>query len=277
MGIVNSAMMRVSSYHKKKGDEVEIYNPFNTYDKVYAFSLFRFTPKHYVTQDMICGGTGFDIHKKLPPEIEAEDYDWSLYPDCDFSVIWFSTGCTRKCPFCVVPQKEGEINSVEPKNLNPKGLYIKIQDNNFFANPKWKEAIAWLKATNQKVEFAGGVDARTLDKEKCEAMLSLKHEKQIKLAWDNPRENLLPKLKEIVQYVKPSKLMCFVLIGYWSSQEEDLMRVEALRGLGIDPFVMPYDRTVKYQRDFARWANFKAIFKSVSWKEYKPSIEVREK
>ena len=90
--IVNVAMMRVSAYHKSKGDIVEIYNPFDSYDKVYAFSIFSFTPKHYVTKDMICGGSGFDVDSRLPPEIDSCDYDWSLYPRCDYSIVWFSRG-----------------------------------------------------------------------------------------------------------------------------------------------------------------------------------------
>ena len=60
--VVNSAMMRVSSYHKNKGDQVELYNHLehNNYEKIYAFSLCQFTSKSMVTNKMICGGTGFD-------------------------------------------------------------------------------------------------------------------------------------------------------------------------------------------------------------------------
>lgn len=92
--IVNSAMMQVSQYHKDHGDEVCIYSPLyhDSYDKVYAFSLFNFTPKDYIRKDMIIGGTGFDITSRLPKEIEDCSYDWSLYPNCDFSMIWFSRG-----------------------------------------------------------------------------------------------------------------------------------------------------------------------------------------
>ena len=70
--IVNTAMMQVSSYHKSIGDEVYIYSPLfhDSYDKVYAFSIFDFTPKDYVRDDMITGGTGFDIESRLPLEIE---------------------------------------------------------------------------------------------------------------------------------------------------------------------------------------------------------------
>lgn len=136
--IHNSAMMQVSQYHKQQGDQVEIYSPLlhDTYDKVYAFSLFDFTDKGYVRDDMITGGTGFDIQSKLPKEIEECDLDYSISPSCDFSMIWFSRGCFRKCPYCVVNEKEGNIHPVEPKNLNPNGKYIKVMDNNFFANPE---------------------------------------------------------------------------------------------------------------------------------------------
>lgn len=121
------------------------WNPLYDYDKVYAFSLFDYTDKKtFVTPDMITGGTGFDINSRLPREIEEADYDWSLYPDCDFSMIWFSRGCFRKCPFCVVREKEGNIHPVKPKNLNPNGKYIKVMDNNFFANPKWRSSVRQL-------------------------------------------------------------------------------------------------------------------------------------
>lgn len=267
--IVNTAMMQVSQYHKKNGDSVEIYNPFEKYDKVYAFSIFDFTDKSYVTKDMICGGTGFNISISLPKEIEECDYDWSIFPKCDYSIVWFSRGCIRRCPFCVVWKKEGNIKSVKLKNLNPNGTYIKVQDNNFFANPQWKEAINLLKDCNQSVDFASGIDIRFLNKEMCDALNSLKHKKQIHIAWDDPKENLLPKIKEIIKYIKPYKILCYVLIGYWSTPEEDLYRVESLRSLKIDPFVMPYNKKDRYQKDFARWCNHKAIFKTVKWQDYK--------
>ena len=180
--IVNSAMMRVSTYHKAQWDVVERYSPFfhHEYDKIYAFSLFDCTPKHYVRANMIKGGTGFDLTTRLPKEIEDADYDWSLYPDCDYSLIWFSNGCIRNCPFCVVRQKEGYIHPLQHKNLNPNGKFIRVMDNNFFANPEWRAAIKQLRKWRQPVDF-NGVDERLLDEEMCKALNGFKHYKQIKL------------------------------------------------------------------------------------------------
>lgn len=38
--------------------------------------------------------------------------------------------------FCLVRNKEGYIRAVEPVELNPKGNWIEVLDNNFFANPQ---------------------------------------------------------------------------------------------------------------------------------------------
>jgi len=277
--IVNVAMMRVSRYHKDRGDTVIIHNPTNKKqkllvrkktDRIYAFSIFDFTDKSCVTSDMICGGSGFDLTTKLPPDIEKCDYDWSLYPECDYSLVWFSHGCIRNCPFCIVRRKEGNVEPCEPKNLNPNGRYIKVYDNNFFASPMWREAITQLISWNQPCDFAGGIDVRLMNKEKCETLNKLKYEKhpKIKMAWDNPKENLLPKFEEVIKYIKPYKIMVYVLIGYWSDKEQDIMRVEKLRDIGMIPFVMPYNKKDYYQHHFARYVNHKAIFKSHTWKKY---------
>ena len=268
---MNTAMMQVSKYHKQRGDHVERYSPLfhHEYDRIYAFSIFDYTPKHYVSSDMICGGTGFEITSRLPPEIEQCEYDWSLFPDCDFSIVWFSRGCIRNCPFCVVRQKEGYIHTVKPANLNTNGTYIKVMDNNFFANPKWPQAIEQLKLWNQPVDLQG-VDVRLLNRPQCEALNSLQHKGQIHIAWDRPKEDLRPQLRKVTKHIKPYKLMCYVLIGYDSSEAEDLWRVRELHKLGIDPFAAPYDKSDTYQKNFARWVNQKAIFKTTPWEEYDP-------
>lgn len=268
--IHNSAMAQVSNYYKQRGDTVEIYSPLfhSTYDKVYAFSLFDFTDKAYVRDDMICGGTGFDITSRLPPEIEASDLDYSIFPDCDYSMIWFSRGCIRNCPFCVVRQKEGYIHPVEPKNLNPNGKYIKVMDNNFFANPNWREAIRQLQEWDQKVDMQG-FDIRIFNEEQGEAISSLKFHHTFKFAWDNPRDNIDDKIEQLISIVPHRRCMCYVLIGYWSTPEEDLMRVRHLwDDFGIDPYVMPFNPSDKYQKAFARYVNNKIIFKTRSWEDY---------
>jgi hypothetical protein len=273
-GVVNSALMQISSYHKSQGDTVEWYRSLfsESYDKVYCSSLFKFSDKSYVTPSMICGGTGFqDISVKLPPEIECCGFDYSIYPGCDFSLLWFSKGCIRNCPFCLVREKEGYIHSLPVQNLNPKGKTVRVMDNNFFANPSWPSAVEYLKSLKLPVSFQGGVDLRILTEDHCKALveLNLVKDSGVYVAWDNPKEDLRSALNFIVEFFPKRAIVCYVLIGYWSTQEEDLYRVSFLKSIGVRPFVMPYNKEDLYQRSFARYVNFRAAFMSCTWEEYK--------
>jgi hypothetical protein len=281
----NLPLMKISAYHKSVGDHVEFVT-IGKYDKIYFSKIFDFTPEFTINSsfiecnDIIGGGTGYDIYKKLPNEIENISPDYSIYPVkivrvgkkikkyYNFSIQLFSRGCIRKCPFCVVNRKEGLIRSVIPMNLNPKGEFIEVLDNNFFANKEWHSAIDYLIDKKQPVNFHG-VDIRIMNEEQAFWLNKLKHIKQIHIAWDLPDMDLTEKLTEVIKYIKPYKLMCYVLIGYDSTTEQDLFRVMRLRELGIDPFIMAFNKSDKYQKNFARWVNHKAIFKSVEWSKYK--------
>ncbi len=273
--IFNTAYMQIAEAYRDSCADVSCADvswasplEYDKYDELFCSSLFTFTDKSQVPDRAVCGGTGYEIKTKLNTGIARSQLDYSIYPKCKTSYIWFSRGCIRNCPFCIVRQKEGTLRPVKHKRINSDGKYITVMDNNFFANPEWQSAIFFLRANQQPVEFQG-IDARILTEEMCKKLNTLKHYKQIKIAWDDPYDDLEPKLRKIIQYIKPYKLMCYVLIGYWSTPEQDLRRVETLRGLGIDPFVMPYDKNDPYQKDFARWVNRKEIFKSVKWEDYK--------
>ena len=276
--INNSAMMQVSQYYKQNGHNVWEYNPLFDYDKIYAFSLFDFTEKKYfVPPNAICGGTGFDIRKRLPNEIESCDLDYSIFPNCDYSIIWFSRGCFRNCPFCVVREKEGFIRPVEPKNLNPNGKFIKVMDNNFFGNPKWEYSIEKLHEWDQPVDIQG-LDIRIMEESQAYALSTLKHYKDIKFAWDNPKENIDDKIELLLDYVSPKNLMCYVLIGFWSTMEEDLMRVYHLYDkYKIVPFAMPYDKSDEYSKRFCSWANRKKVFSKVDFEDFDKSHKTHSK
>lgn len=264
----NMALMKISAWHKKQGDTVEITTPiFAKHDKYYASKIFKFSDMPNLPKGTEIGGTGYQVESKLPDEIERGQPDYSLYPQCDFSWQRFSTGCIRDCEFCVVKKKEGNIKPVQPMNLNPRGKYIYLLDNNFFASPSWNESILYLMKIGQPVQFEG-VDVRILTDDKAEWLNKIKLKGQIHIAWDNPNDDMYIRLKEIIKIIPAYKLMCYVLIGFDTSESQDLYRIEKLRNLKIDPFIMPYDKSNLYQKRLARWCNHKAIFKSVKWEDY---------
>lgn len=269
----NTALMEISEYHKRQGDEVELYLPISSesYDRVYASSIFTFTDKSWVTSEMIVGGTGFDVKSALPPEIASCTLDYDLYPDCRTSYLWYSRGCIRRCPFCVIGEKEGGIRAVDRKNLNPRAETVTVMDNNFFASPGWRDAVKDLLEIGLPVRITQGIDVRILDEDKIDALARLKHvgsPARIYFAWDNPRDDLIPAIKALTKKIRAYRLTCYVLIGYWSTPEEDQARVEALRALGVDPYVMPYDKRDDYQRSYSRYVNNRYIFKTVAWSDY---------
>ena len=53
-----------------------------------------------------------------------------------------------------------------------------------------------------------------------------------------------------------------MLTNYGSTHEQDLYRVETLRGMGYEPYVMVYDRpsAPPITRQLQRWVNNKRIF-----------------
>lgn len=275
----NYALMKISAWHKSRGDSVEWADPmFGEYDRVYMSKVFTFTEDNMDIWhcEVIKGGTGYDIASKLPDEIQrVVDLGYSIYPQYAFSMQFFSRGCIRKCPFCLVRDKEGYIHSVEPSNLNPNGKWIEVLDNNFFANTEWRSAVEWLNATKLPVNLHG-VDVRIMNEEQCKALNAMKLHKGVHIAWDLPQLDLKPKLEEVVKWIKPYKLTCYVLVGFNSTMEQDLYRIKTLWELGIHPFVQPYRdfnngrKPSQYEKDLSRWCNNKFLFKSCDFKDFEP-------
>ena len=282
----NIALMRLASWHKEQGDIVEWAMPiFGNYDTIYASKIFTFTKDfnryEYYAKQFIYGGTGYNIKSQLPDHIERHNkLAYDLYPNCDFSIQIYSRGCIRRCPFCLVFQKEGKIRPVEPLEWNPKGKSIEVLDNNFFANPYWKDAISHLKEKKQAIKFHG-VDIRIMTEEQAKALNSLNLNGRVHIAWDLPNVDLKEKLKAITEIIKPWKIVCYVLIGYNSTKDEDLYRLRTLKQLGITPFVQPYRdysniRTpTQYEKDIARWANNHFIFKKIDFLDYAPRLNFK--
>ena len=279
----NLALMKIAGWHKSKGDDVDWAFHFDHYGRIYKAKVFTFTPDDDTAIDadeIVKGGTGYDIASRLPDEIDTwTKPDYSIY-GFPFSIQFYSRGCIRHCPFCLVHDKEGDIHPVTPMELNPIGKWIEVLDNNFFANPEWREAVKHLKKQNQPINFHG-VDIRIMDTEQAEAVKGLRLKRNIHIAWDIPQIDLTDKLKEITKIIPAYKLSCYVLVGFNSTPEQDLYRVRTLKSLGITPFIQPFrdyenkTQPSQYTKDFARWANRVWSLKSCDFLDYMPRKKFR--
>jgi len=272
--IPNLALMKLSAYHKAKGDQVKMFDPlFDKPELIYASKIFKSSDDFNYYPDCTCykGGSGYDLEKKLPKVVEEKYPDYSLY-NIDYAMGFTSRGCIRNCGFCIVPQKEGRWEAVSDIHSFWNGQkQLMLLDNNLTAdNEHFTKVVKQLIKHKIKTDFSQGLDIRLIDDDKAKLLSKVRLWKQIHFAFDSVNDEQVVRqgIETLLRHMPPSRLMFYVLIGWDSDESEDLYRLDLLRSYKIDPFVMPFDRTVEYQRKFARWVNMKAIFKTVAWPDY---------
>ena len=280
--IPNLALMKISAWEKSCGNDVEMYIPLfkDSYDKIYASKIFDFSDgSHLDQQSMLIGGTGWDLNRKLRAWIENQVPDYSLY-DYPHSIGFTMRGCRLRCGFCLVPEKEGKPksnNTIDEIWTQRDSDFVMLLDNDFFGNPEWADRIDEMKRFDLKINFNQGLNIRNLKQDQAEALASVNFRnthntaKQVYFAWDDPRhEKLIHKgIKTCLDAgIKAPQMAFYVLVGYHSTEAEDLHRIKVLRDYGCDPYVMPYDKSDPYQKRLTRWVNHKAIFKAVEWNDY---------
>lgn len=291
----NLALMRISAYHKAKGDEVEWWlGDLFHYDIVYMSKIFSdaYTPDipEPINADKVYrGGTGYCIslgadgkehfdqskNHDLPDEIEKMFPDYSIYPQFDFAVAMTSRGCPRGCSFCHVAAKEGRCarKVADVKDFWNGQKEIQILDPNITACREKRDLFRQYIDTGAILEFNQGLDIRMINDDDI-ADINRMRLKRLHFAWDNPKDNLEGKFRAFANgFRRKSNIgMVYVLTNYNSTMEENLYRIYTLRDLGYDPYVMVYDK--KHApleiRDLQRWCNAKWIFKKVKrFEEYK--------
>lgn len=280
----NLCLMKLSEYHTRRGDRVEWWSPKGRYDLVYKSRVFTDTySKDTIVvnnaEKVIQGGTGYGPGgKDLPYEIEHIRPDYFLYPRFLGTAYGFlSRGCPRNCGFCIVSGKEGR-RSVKVADLSEfwRGEdEIKLLDPNLLACPDHEALLEQLAASRALVDFTQGLDIRLTNPDNI-ALLNRVRTKAVHFAWDNPEEDLTEHFIRFVAHTairSDRNRRVYVLTNYGSTHEQDLYRVNTLRALGYDPYVMIYERPTapKITRHLQRWVNNKRIFHTVKdFKDYAP-------
>lgn len=257
----NLCAMKLSAWHKSQGDYAELWGAEESYDRVYISKVFTESAIPEVTNaaEIIYGGSGYTLSPldTLPDAIEHSTPDYTLYPQHDFALGMLTRGCPRcNHTFCITPKKDGCISRkvADLTEFWTGQKDIVLLDQNMLACREHRlDLLTQLCDSGAQVEFNGGLDVRFVDDAVIDRLRHMRV-KDYHFAWDDPREELMPNFRRIVDsgIKNPNAIGVYVLTNYWSTHEEDLRRIYELRSLGLMPFVMIYDKQ-KYVDSRGRW------------------------
>lgn len=286
----NLALMKLSAWHKAKGDDVEWYTIFgDQYDIVYMSKIFTHTEDYNIvmlnTNKIIKGGTGYDVDRLLPEEAEKIVPDYSIYPFVDDKTAYgfLTRGCIRKCPWCIVPKKEGEIRpyqDVDEIAVNGRTNLI-LMDNNILAAGNYGiEQLEKIAKRGYKVDFNQAMDARLVTDNVAKVMARVKWLKYIRFGCDTSGqikecERAIDLLrahgykKEFLLYAMLYGDIneCFYRVNYWRGKYNWKVSCCAQPYLN---FTAKHQDIPQWQKDMARWAIKKELYKTIAFGDYEP-------
>lgn len=273
----NLALMKLSAWHKARGDVAEWWWGFGEYDRVYMSKVFDETYSSDILEplnarEIVKGGTGYGLDNRLPDEVEHTYPDYSLYPELtkETACGFLTRGCPRACDFCIVAGKEGR-RSVKVADLSEwwsGQRYIELLDPNLLACPDHMNLLRQLKDSGAQVNFNQGLDARLLTQENIEAINAIRA-KDIHFAWDRMEESeaVLAGLRlyreRASRKVHGDWGTVYVLTNHGTTMAENLYRVKTLIDLGYFPYIMIFDKpnAPREIKDLQRWCN-RFVYKS---------------
>lgn len=278
----NYAIMKISAYHKSRGDHVEWWNPLARYDRVYSSKIFDFTPVDpYLPENTIRGGTGYrdiPLDQTLPPEIDDMFPDYTIYPDCDYAIGYLTRGCPNKCRWCIVPKKEGGIHPYRDwrdlVRLDTNKLVL--MDNNILACEYGIRQLESLAGSGYRIDLNQGMDARLVDDRIAGILSKIYWIRFIRFSCDQQAqiEPVKRAIDRLGRYgVKPYRIFIYLLVT--ADIRDAAERVEALkvyRNINIYAQaernerlgIMPNAAQMEFQQRYI----YDGCYRTETWREY---------
>lgn len=278
----NYALMKISAWHKAQGNTVEWWVPVLHYDRVYSSKVFDFTPDNPdLPDDAIRGGTGYrdiPISRELPPEIDAMQPDYSIYPDCDYAIGYLTRGCPNHCRWCVVPRKEGQIRSYRrwQEIVRHDTDKLVLMDNNILACEHGIKQLEGLIGTGYQIDLNQGMDARLVTDDIADILSRLKWIRFIRFSCD--QKSQIKPIRRTIELLgrhgmKPYRIFIYLLVT--ADLVDASERVEALKGYRAINLYAQAERNERLgvvpnegQLEFAQRYVYGGSYRSETWAEY---------
>ena len=274
----NLALKKIEKYHLDMGDEVIWDMPLYTHlvDRVYVSCIFKIN-EHKCFEYEYCskafiGGSGYRLRITLPEKIEQ------IKPRINMGFC--SRGCIRKCPWCVVPEKEGKIRRVgDLLDLwDGKSKDIVLLDNNILALPKHFKLICKQARENKiRLDFNQGLDCRLLTQELVNELKSIRH-KDLHFAFDDLSYfDSIDRAITLLQKNGINRCTWLMLTGFDTTLKEDLFRANYLKSRNQNAYVMRYN----FSKDrklipLSQWVNNHRWFQGISFNQFINMFENRK-
>ena len=265
----NLALMRLSHFHRARGDSVIFSRSPNrgmfepNYDVVYGSSIFDYSREHVLRlqsefKGAIVGGTGSGSVSKVEDIIGPyQDVSYDDYPAFEASLGFTQRGCRLSCKFCVVPGKEGRPESVATINDIWRGRgftkHLHLLDNDFFGQPEfqWRARLAEIRDGGFKVCFNQGLNVRLMTAEAARELSTVDYRddgfttKRLYTAWDNLKdEEVFFRGVDTLEDagIRPTNLLAYMLVGFDKKEtwERLFHRFNRMVERGIRPYPMVY-------------------------------------
>lgn len=288
----NIAIGKIAAWHKLQGDVVEWVEPlYWDYDRVYQSKIFTFSPDvgRVFPCETVKGGTGYDIHSVLPPEIDRLQPDYSIYDNVDGKTAYgfLTRGCPNKCPWCIVPLKEGNVHpymDIDEITQSGRRSSVILMDNNVLACDYGIAQLAKIADKGYRIDLNQGNSARLVTNEVAELFARIRWiGSMIRFAADTPRQlaevdAAMAKIdacraalgKVPAQYLVYTMIdgdinECYERLSYFRGNKRMRIVAQPFRD-----FNNPEQTVPKWQKDMAKWANRRELWASCDFKDFIP-------
>lgn len=315
----NIALAKIARYFKENDHTVEWYSPFSSqYDIVYMSKVFNFSPDYpYVIRNaaqVIKGGTGYmkfktttddlvnfengkQVHYSvsLSDDIDRCQPDYSIYPNIPqgYAYGFLTRGCPNKCPWCVVPRKEGAIRPyMDVDEIAIEGRHkLVLMDNNFLAAGDYAhEQLDKIITRKYRVDFNQALDARLVTDSFAQQLAQVKwlDRNRIRFGCDTPAqiEQCEQAMSLIDSYGFNGEYFLYTMLNdnFWECYERIYHWWERLQvarkskqGNWVYAYAQPYrdpdnsHRPIpQWQKDMANWVNKKPHFVAHNFEDFEP-------
>ena len=298
----NLALGKIARYYKEKGHSVEWAEPYSIfnetpYDIIFASKVFNFSDDvdfvEYRFNELVKGGTGYDIHSMLPDEIDKLQPDYTMFPTIDSKTAYgfLTRGCPNRCGWCVVPKKEGTVvpyMDVDDIAIDGRVRLVLMDNNILAAGGYCIEQFNKIINKGYSVDFNQALDARLMTDEFAELMARIKWiDGVIRFGCDTKAqiedcERAIQMLEKkgfhgtffLYTMLHGNVSECYERINHWRQRNIEVRKTNSRRP--VFPHAQPFRDTTKpnelpqWQKDMARWCNNRALFAAFDFMDFSP-------